>query len=149
MSGQNVSNKKKPDDSMPFYHLIKNKVILIVDDDASFRRMLKMMLREGNFDFVEACNGQEALQKLTYNHEINLVLIDIDMPKMDGIQLLRAIRSQEVYSRVPAIMVTARSDQKTIVQAIKTGAVDYLVKPVDKKVLLQKICIHLGLEKNS
>lgn len=137
----------KGDSSARFPHsrLTRRQIILIVDDDPTMRKMLMMMLREGNFDFLEAEDGKECLLKLSRHTEIDLVLVDIDMPHMNGIQLASVIRNQEIYSKLPLIMVTARSDQKTIVAAIKAGAQDYVVKPVDKEILIQKICKCLGL----
>jgi len=144
MSNQYQEPKGDVSERFPHSYLARKQVILIVDDDPALRKMLIMMLRESNFDFLEAENGQECLLKLARYPEINLVLVDIDMPRMNGIQLVSVIRNQEIYARLPLIMVTARSDQKTIVAAIKTGAQDYVVKPVDKEILIQKICKHLG-----
>lgn len=134
-----------PSTKIPTPPLSRKQVILIVDDDPAFRKMLIMMLREANFDFLEAENGKECLLKLSRHLDIDLVLVDIDMPQMNGIQLAGVIRNQEMYSKIPLIMVTAKSDQKSIVAAIKAGAQDYVVKPVNKENLIKKICQHLGL----
>lgn len=119
-------------------------VVLVVDDDPAFRKILKVMFKGANIEVVEAENGQEGLLKLTRHPDISIALIDIDMPQMDGIRLVKVIRDQEMYSRIPIIMVTAKSDQKSIIQSIKAGAQDYVVKPIDKASLIQKISKQLS-----
>lgn len=132
--------KDKSQDHLPLYRLLKQKVILLVEDDPGTRKMLKMMLREANFDFVEADTGRDALAKLSRHPEIDLALIDINMPQINGIQLINIIRKQGEYAKIPLVVVSAMTDQKSLVQSIKAGAQDYVVKPVDKKILLEKIC---------
>jgi CheY-like chemotaxis protein len=133
-------------ENLPLYHQLKQKVMLLVDDDPGARKMLKIMLREANFGIVEAENGRDALTKLSRHPEIDLALIDINMPQINGIQLINIIRKQGEYSRIPLIVVSAMTDQKSLVQSIKAGAQDFVVKPIDKKILIEKICKHLNLQ---
>lgn len=121
------------------------KAILLVDDDPIFRKMLKMTLKPENFDIHEAGSATECMERLSQHGEINMCLIDVDMPHMNGVTLVSMIRNQGTYSRVSLIMVTAKSDKNTIIQSIKAGAQDYVIKPIDKKALLEKIYKHLHL----
>jgi two-component system chemotaxis response regulator CheY len=89
-------------------------------------------------EFVEAENGEEALQKLL-THKIHLVLLDWNMPKLLGIDFLREARSMEQYKDLPIIMVTSESAKYNVIDAIDAGATDYIVKPINEKVFLQKI----------
>lgn len=117
--------------------------ILVVDDDPVIRKMLKIMLKKAGLEVVEAGNGAEGLQKMSLFKDINVGLIDIDMPKINGIQFVKMMLAQEAYAHIPFIMVTAKSDQHTIMQAIKAGAKDYVVKPIDQSALIEKIKKHL------
>lgn len=146
--GKNFTQKESQG-SLPLYRLLKQKVILLVEDDPSTRKMLKMMLREANFDFLESDTGRDALTKLSRHPEIDLALIDINMPQINGIQLINIIRKQGEYAKIPLIVVSAMTDQKSLVQSIKAGAQDYVVKPVDKKILFEKICKHLNLQEKA
>jgi two-component system response regulator AtoC len=101
--------------------------ILIVDDEASFRTSLKGALKK-EYQIVEAANSEEALNQLAESPP-DVVLLDISMPGVDGLETLRKIRALDDYPAV--IMVTAHGEIKNVVQAMDEGAADYLTKPID------------------
>lgn len=122
-----------------------NKTILVVDDDPTIRKLLKGMLKD-HFNVIEAGNGTECLKKLSANPAIDLGLIDIEMPNINGIQLVKMIRKQDAYTDLPIMMVTVTSDKDHVVQSIHAGAKDYIVKPFSKQTILEKICKYLNME---
>ena len=83
--------------------------IMVVDDEARMRKLVKDFLVKSNFDVLEAGDGEEAVDKFYENKDIALILLDVMMPKMDGWEVVREIRK---YSQVPIIMLTAKSDEK-------------------------------------
>ncbi|GAB4255271.1 MAG: chemotaxis response regulator CheY [Deferrisomatales bacterium] len=111
--------------------------ILAVDDSSTMRKILrKMLVRLGYPDVVEAANGAQALEQMD---GVDLVLTDWNMPEMDGLSLVEALRSHPRHGRVPIIMVTTEADREEIVTAIRAGVNDYVVKPFTPDVLLEKI----------
>ncbi|MGH4038620.1 MAG: response regulator transcription factor [Sphaerochaeta sp.] len=110
--------------------------ILIVDDEKHIRRLVGDYLTHEGFTVDEAEEGQEALEKLAEDSQFDLVLLDIRMPKMDGFETLQRIRS---YSEVPVIFLTALDNEKTEIQALNDGAVDYITKPFSFEVLIARI----------
>lgn len=110
--------------------------VLVVDDAQFLRvRITKMLSGEGH-EFQEACNGLEALQ-VYQSYRPDVVLMDITMPEMDGMQALREIRSLDPDSRV--VMLTALGQESIVLEAIKLGAKDFIVKPFDKDRVLGTI----------
>lgn len=123
---------------------VNKKTILIVDDSLIVRETLKSYLKEVKFDIIEAGDPKECLKILSATTiKINLGLIDVEMPFMNGFELITMIHAHPHYADVPFIMITSRLDNKSISQAVKAGACDYIGKPFDRKTLLQKINKHL------
>lgn len=114
------------------------RVILIVDDNNEVLEILKQLLEDYEYSVVAASSGLEALQKL---EEItpNLILLDISMPQMDGIEVLNRIKRNPKTSSIPVIMLTAKIDTGTIWKAQEMGACDYIVKPFKTAELLKWI----------
>jgi DNA-binding NtrC family response regulator len=102
--------------------------VLIVDDDAASRRLLEVRLRPLECDVTTAGNGEQALTTIRKDVP-DLVLLDLQMPKMGGIEVLRALRKEEI--NVPVIVITAHGSIETAVEAMKEGAYDFITKPVD------------------
>lgn len=117
--------------------------ILVVDDNADMREYLKNVL-DKNFTVVTANNGSDALQKMQ-DHPPRLVLSDVMMPVMDGIQLLKAIKENKKYQRIPVILLTARAGEESRIEGYQIGADDYLVKPFSTKELLARITAQLSM----
>jgi two-component system response regulator AtoC len=110
----------------------KQKVILAVDDEPNMRRLLEISLRQAGYKPVVAADGKEALA-LIKNMSIDLVVSDLHMPSMNGLDLLRNIRLDNEV--LPFIMVTAQGEIKTAVEAMKLGASDYILRPFDLEIL--------------
>lgn len=102
--------------------------ILIADDEKNMRWILGKNLREENFDVVEACDGEEAYH-LFLDEEPDLAILDYRMPKIDGMEVLRRIKT--INTKLPVIMITAHGSTDAAVEAMKLGAVDYISKPFD------------------
>ena len=112
--------------------------ILVVDDEESIRMMLRAVLEEEGYEIVEAADGPEAI-KAVEQAPLDLILLDIRMTEMDGIEALAEIRKISPF--VPVLMMTAYATVKTAVEALKAGAFEYLAKPLDieeLKILVQK-----------
>jgi len=105
--------------------------VLIVDDSLSMRKLIKKVIELSGFDveeFLEAANGREALQLLE-DHWVDLVLCDIHMPEMDGLELLRQMRQEEVLGRIPVIMISTDGRKEVLKEAQELGAKGYVKKP--------------------
>ncbi len=117
--------------------------ILLVDDSKTMRRIQKNALGGIGFeDIEEAEHGEEALKKLSET-DFNLILLDWNMPIMNGIDCLRAIKKGEKKD-TPVIMVTSESQKSNIIEAIQAGAANYIVKPFQPKILKEKIVAVIG-----
>jgi len=114
--------------------------VLLVDDSVTMRRIQKTQLNSlGINDVIEAGDGEEAYKKLTENMPIDLIMLDWNMPVMDGITLLRKVRSENKYQGVKIIMCTSESEKTKVVDALKSGANNYLVKPFTPEALKEKL----------
>src|SRR5512144_1641355 len=107
--------------------------VLVVDDEADNRRILEYMLQRDGYTVRSAPSGRQAL-KVYAEHQIDLALLDLSMPEMDGITLLKRLRQED--SNLQVIMVTAHGSVERAVEAMKAGALDFLTKPVQSEVLL-------------
>ncbi|RZD16244.1 MAG: response regulator [Candidatus Acididesulfobacter guangdongensis] len=113
--------------------------ILVVDDFSTMRRIIKNILKQIGFsDIDEAENGQVALSKLNDN-SYDLVVSDWNMPEMTGIELLKAVRATDGIKDIPFLMVTAEAKKENVVEAVKAGVNNYIVKPFTAEVLQEKI----------
>ena len=116
--------------------------ILLIDDSSTMRKIQRRVLSEMNpeFDVVEAGNGKEALERLKeFNYQFGLVLCDINMPEMNGMETLKAIRTDPQSAKLPVIMCTSVAEKGQVMEAIKAGATNYLVKPFQPEDLKNKI----------
>jgi len=118
------------------------KSILAVDDSRSMRQMVSFTLKSAGYEVVEAVDGKDGLDKSRARH-FHLVLTDQNMPNMDGLSLIRSLRSLSPYKRVPILMLTTESSQAMKMQGRSAGATGWLVKPFDPEKLLMvvKKCI--------
>lgn len=111
--------------------------ILVVDDSITMRRIIINNLKSAGFtDFVEAGNGVEALNNMT---GVDLVLTDWNMPVMDGLTLVKEIRGSSALAHLPIVMITTEGAKEEVVEALKQGVNDYVVKPFTKQILVEKI----------
>lgn len=112
--------------------------ILIVDDCQTTRKLLSLYLKSAGFEVVTAENGIDALEKIGRDN-INLVLSDLNMPFMDGIELVKNIRTMPELRDLPVIMVTTEADEKEKKAAYEAGATGYMVKPVTADAISKSI----------
>ena len=113
---------------------------LIVDDSVTMRRIVFNSLRNLGFsNYVEAADGKEALVKLAADDSINFVITDWNMPVLSGLELTRAIRSDQKLSSLPILMVTTRGVREDIIEALQAKVNNYVVKPFTPQVLREKI----------
>lgn len=118
--------------------------ILIVDDNLVQRMVLEFNLKKSNYQVVVARNGQEALQILESQPDVGLVITDIRMPDMDGLELLRRMKLNSSLRDLPFILCTALSDPEHIQQAAKLGCRYYVTKPVQEQIFMKRV--HEALE---
>lgn len=118
---------------------MSGKKILVVDDSKVAAMSVQMILRRGNsYEVSFASDGQEAVTKAS-EEQPDLILMDIVMPKMNGFEACRAIRSQENTAEIPIILVTTRGEESSVQNGYAAGCNDYVNKPIDSVELLQKI----------
>ncbi len=110
--------------------------VLVVDDESRMRKLVKDFLSRKNFEVLEAENGEQAVDILFESKEIALIILDVMMPKMDGWQACREIRQ---YSKVPIIMLTAKSDEKDELLGFELGVDEYISKPFSPKILVARV----------
>ena len=110
--------------------------ILVVDDESRMRMLVKDFLTKKGFTVIEAGDGEEAVDKFFEVKDIALIILDVMMPKMDGWQVCREIRQ---YSKVPIIMLTAKSDEKDELQGFDLGVDEYITKPFSPKILVARV----------
>ena len=114
------------------------KIILAVDDSTSIRQMVAFTLKSAGYTVVEAIDGEDGLEKIK-TQKFDLVLTDQNMPKMDGLTMIRTLRSQPQYAATPILMLTTESSDEMKVQGKSAGATGWIVKPFDPHKLLEVI----------
>ncbi len=110
--------------------------ILVVDDESRMRKLVRDFLVKSNFEVLEAADGEEAVEIFFNQKDIALIVLDVMMPKMDGWQVCREIRN---YSKIPIIMLTAKSDERDELQGFQLGVDEYISKPFSPKILVARI----------
>ena len=114
--------------------------VLIVDDSTTMRRIIKTQLETmGVSAIVEASNGEEALGVLQQNMPVDIIMLDWNMPVMDGITFLKNVRADVTYKKVKIIMCTSESEKSRVVEALKEGANNYIVKPFTPEAVKEKL----------
>jgi len=113
--------------------------VLVVDDFATMRRIIKGVLKQLGFkEIIEAEDGTAALEELR-KEKVGLIVSDWNMPKMTGLDLLKAVRSDESLKDIPFIMVTAEGQKENVLEAVKAGVSNYIVKPFTPETLSEKL----------
>jgi two-component system chemotaxis response regulator CheY len=118
---------------------------MVVDDSSAMRAILTKQLRELGFEVVQASNGHEALRQLHEGGVVDLVLLDWNMPEMDGAEVLSLFRSEPAYREMRVMMVTTESEMSQVTVALEAGANEYLMKPFDRESLVEKLIL-LGMD---
>ena len=119
---------------------------LIVEDSSTIRAILGLYLKKMDIEVIEAADGREALERLKQGGQLDLVLVDWNMPEMDGVELIREIRKIPEYDALPVVMVTTNSESEHLGTAMDAGANEYIQKPCTLDMLRDKLDL-LGLIK--
>ena len=112
---------------------------MVVDDSRALRRILSEMLRQAGFEVFDAGNGREALTRLQTTGPLDVVLVDWNMPEMNGLEFVRAVRADATYQQMPLVMVTTETEIEQMQSALESGANEYVMKPFTSDVILDKL----------
>lgn len=119
--------------------------ILSVDDSAIIRKIMRMAVEVIEYEFIEAADGEEALKVIEQEYkDIALVLLDWNMPGIDGFELLKKLKEEDKFKHIPVMMVTTESEKLNIIKAIQAGAIHYVIKPFTMEEVTKKILEALG-----
>ncbi|MBQ4284546.1 MAG: response regulator transcription factor [Lachnospira sp.] len=110
--------------------------VLVVDDESRMRKLVNDFLSKNNYEVIEAADGEEAIDVFYNNKDISLVILDVMMPKLDGWEVCKQIRKD---SKVPIIMLTAKSEERDELQGFECGADEYISKPFSPKILTARV----------
>ena len=114
---------------------------LVIDDSRAVRMIVGNILREQGYEVHEAAHGQDGLQKLEENPEITLVLVDWNMPVMDGLEFIQAVRRVPTWDPIRLVMVTTETESEQVQRAMTAGANEYVMKPFTAEVLVAKLSL--------
>ncbi len=114
------------------------KTIMIVDDSASFRQVVGMTLRGAGYTVIEACDGQDGLNKLN-GQRVHLIISDVNMPVMDGLTFLKSVKANPSHKFTPVIMLTTESQQAKMQEGKAAGAKAWVVKPFQPPQILDAV----------
>ncbi len=114
------------------------KTILVVDDSASLRQVVAIALKGAGYDVIEACDGKDALAKLT-GQKVHLIISDVNMPNMDGITMVKEVKQMAAYKFTPIIMLTTESQESKKAEGQAAGAKAWVVKPFKPEQMLQAV----------
>lgn len=120
-----------------------SKCVMVVDDSVAIRKFVMFALRAQGLTVVTAKDGMEALEKLAHT-PVDLVVTDLNMPKLDGYGLVRAIRADREYAELPVIILSSLSDERDKAEGFRLGANSYLVKPFDQKRIQYEIAKYIS-----
>ena len=118
---------------------------LVIDDSRAIRRVIGNILKEMGWEVTEAVHGLDALEQLEVLGCPDLILVDWNMPEMNGLEFIKATRAIPEYKHVPMMMVTTETEMERMAQAFIAGVNEYLMKPFDKTQLIEKLQL-LGVE---
>jgi two-component system chemotaxis response regulator CheY len=114
---------------------------LVIDDSSSMRAILRQYMQKLDYEVVEACNGQDALKRCEETRDIDIALVDWNMPVMGGLDFVRALRARKEYDGVKLMMVTTENDASHIETALSAGANEFVMKPFTYEVLEEKMAL--------
>ena len=116
--------------------------ILVIDDSRIMQNMLKNFFDEkeewGKTEFLFASDGEEAL-KLLFSNKVDILFLDWNMPKLDGLSVLQKIRKTDNLKKLPVIMITSEAAKYNVLEAMKAGVTDYIIKPAQSSILREKV----------
>jgi two-component system chemotaxis response regulator CheY len=112
---------------------------LVIDDSRTVRAIIGTILRELGMEVLEAANGREGLDQLNAPPGVELVLVDWNMPEMDGLEFVKAVRAVRAFDPVRVMMVTTETESEQVLRALDAGANEYLMKPFTREILVAKL----------
>jgi two-component system chemotaxis response regulator CheY len=115
--------------------------VLVIDDSRTVRAIIGKTLRELGMEVVEAAHGREGLDRLRAHPDVGLVLVDWNMPEMNGLEFIRAVRADRANDPVRILMVTTETEQEQVMRALEAGANEYLMKPFTRDILVAKLSL--------
>ncbi len=122
------------------------KKILSVDDSAIIRKIVHAAVDRLGYDFLEAADGQQAMDVMAANYQdVELILLDWNMPNKDGFQTLEELKADSRYAPIPVMMLTTESERTNVIRAIKAGAKNYLTKPFNQEDLVVRMMECIGM----
>lgn len=124
--------------------MCKKQTIIVVDDERIHRRLLSELLNK-DYEVIIAKNGKQSLQRIETNPDIDLILLDIMMPEMDGYETCVRLKGSSSTSKIPIIFLSSKNEMMDKVKAFSLGAVDYITKPFQKEEVIARVKTHLSL----
>jgi two-component system chemotaxis response regulator CheY len=112
---------------------------LVIDDSRTVRAIIGKILADAGLDVVDAANGRLGLEQLRRDPTIDLVLVDWNMPEMDGLEFIKAVRADPAYDAIRLVMVTTETEEGQVIRALQAGANEYVMKPFTKEILVAKL----------
>lgn len=119
------------------------KVILVADDSPTIRKFVSFSLAAKGYKIISATDGMEALEKLP-NNNIDLIITDLNMPNVDGFELIRSVRENKDYEDIPIIILSSLGSEKDVERGLSLGANTYLVKPFDPKKINYEVAKYIS-----
>ncbi|MFH1092792.1 MAG: type II/IV secretion system protein [Candidatus Omnitrophota bacterium] len=138
-----ASVAEEPQEAMPKQEVREKPLILVTDDEENIRKLVSMRLKTSGFDVIEAKDGEEAVE-LAMCKQPDLIIMDVMMPRMDGFQATKKLRSQLQTASIPIALLTAKRDSNSEIQGFDAGADDYIAKPFDGARLLARVKVLLN-----
>ncbi len=117
---------------------------LVIDDSRAMRTILRGILVSLGFEVVEAADGRQAVDILSEDHGFDLALVDWNLPEMSGLEIVKEVRRNPQLAALPLLMVTTETEFERVTQALQAGANEYIMKPFDRDMLLDKL-VMLGI----
>ena len=124
---------------------MSSKTVMVVDDNASIRAIVSNHLQSDGYATQEAASAAEALQKVAAGG-IDMILLDVMMPETDGLEVLRRLKQDPATVTIPVVIISAYGQRENIIRAAREGAVDFIVKPFTRDVILEKVKKYLAPE---
>ena len=121
-----------------------SKTILIVDDSKTVRNLVAFIMKKEGFKVITAEDGLDGLEKLYSAEKIDLIILDINMPRMDGFTFIKSVREQDAYRDMPIVVLSTEGQEKDIQAGLSIGANMYMVKPAQPEKMLKNVKMLLG-----
>ena len=116
-------------------------LVLVIDDSKAIRLILAQILQDIGYHVIDAADGLEALKLLKEQEKVDLVLVDWNMPKMNGLEFITAVRKDPVYNDTRLMMVTTETEMAQVVKALEAGANEYVMKPFTRETIIEKLAL--------